>query len=429
VSLRSSILPFCAVLAACGAPAHVGPVRDLPERARALLASAPPVYAPEAAGAPPSADAQTLRGAFEGALSPEVRGQMRHDPALDLAATMFAETYSETERTPAHALSQWMVYESGSVALAPWFEVSFGGRARRHDLDDIAVESARKLEPSILPRAFGVARFTEGKLTSQAIVVATAPLDVQPFQKSYAPGAPLTLAVRPRDASTGFVFYADGDDGSVVEEPMAPRPDGTLFVSHAVPARPGRYFVEVRATEPVDKAPDPWNPTAHPLLLVPIYVGMPEPREPEDFIKNPAGAPADPAAWPAWIRAMYDAQRARWHKPPMLEDPRLTALAEARAAAVAPAHGEPAPERGLSRKMRAAGIPVRTYHWETSHFDAVADYVYMRLLSPARRKTIVHSDEPTFAVGIAPRPPDARGRVTYAVVEYTVFTGETGGQR
>jgi hypothetical protein len=416
-----TLLALSAGLAACGAQAHVGPVRELPERARAFLAGAPTIYAPETAGAPPNAEAEALRASFEGALSPAVRAEMRHDPALDLAASMFAETYSETGEIPAHALSQWMVYESGSVALSPWFEVSFGGRRRRREQDDIAGAAARKLEASIFPRAFGVARFTEGSVTSQAIVVATAPLDVQGFQKAYAPGGPLTLVVRPRDASTGFVFYADNEAGSIDEEPMVARPDGSFFISRAVPAHPGRYFVEIRATEPTDKAPDPMHPTAHTVLLVPIYVGVPEPREPDAFIRSPASAPADPAAWPAWMTAMYDAQRARWKKAPLISDARLTELAQARAVAIAPARGEPVPERNLLRRMRAAGIPARTYHWETSHFDAVADYVYMRLLSPARRKQIVHSDGTMFAVGIAPRPPDARGRVTYAVAEYTVF--------
>jgi hypothetical protein len=173
--------------------------------------------------------------------------------------------------------------------------------------------------------------------------------------------------------------------------------------------------------EPQAQVPTGELRATYTLLLVPIYVGVPEPREPEKFIRDPSAAPADPSAWPAWIMSMYDAQRARWKKAPLLTEARLTALAQARAAAIAAVPGEARPERGLRKKLEAAGLSVRELYWSTGSFDTLSDFMYGNLLSPARRKQVVLPDRAMHAVGIAPRLPDERGHVEYVLAEYTVI--------
>jgi hypothetical protein len=299
--------------------------------------------------------------------------------------------------------------------------VSGGGRQRPYVFDQFAARHAHKAEASILPRAYGVARLTEGKVTSQAIVVASAPLDVKSFSKTYAPGAPFSLEVRPRDAFTDLTLFVDNDAGTVDEERLLERPDGAFFVSRAVPSRPGRYFVEIQGTEPSAQVPTGEQRAAYTLLLVPLYVGVPEPSEPEKFIREPSAGQAAPAAWPVWVMGMYDAQRARFKKAPLVTDARLTAMAERRAAIVADAPGDSTPERGLRKKLEASGLSFRELHWKTTTFETVADFMYGHLLSPALRKRVVLPDQATHAVGIAPRLPDERGRVRYVVVEYTLI--------
>src|SRR5262249_5070193 len=134
-----------------------------------------------------------------------------------------------------------------------------------------------------------------------------------------------------------------------------------------------------RAPEPRRLTPSPDQRAQLTLLLVPIYVGVAEPEEPEEFIRNPASAPSDPSAWPAWIMAMYNAQRARWKRGPLLTDARLTALAEHRAKTVAGILTESVLEHDLRKTLEGAGIAVREHQWSTDHFDTVADFAYMQL--------------------------------------------------
>jgi hypothetical protein len=412
------VLTVVVCLVGCAVP-RGGLVRELPAPARALLADAPLMYAPAMAGPPATVETATLVAAFEGALPPEQRATMPRDPALDRAAAVLAESYTETYQNTTHALTQWVLQRSGSVALDASPNVSGGTRRRPDAFDEFAAVAAHRLGGSGFPRAFGVARLTEGNITSQAIVVANAPLAVKSFPKTYAPGGVLTLDVRPRAAFTDLVLYADNDAGTVDVQRMEPRPDGRFFVSRTVPSHPGRYFIEIRGTEPASM--NPRQRAADALLLVPIYVGVPEPSEPEAFIRNPPSTPTDPAAWPAWIIAMYDAQRARWRKPPLLANARLTALAKRRAMAVAGMLSGPSSERDFRKSLAATGLSVREHYWGTEHFDTLADFVYLHLLSPARRRYLVLSDHATHAIGIVPEPPDERGRVRYAVAEYTVL--------
>jgi hypothetical protein len=414
----ASLILVAGLAASCAGHPTVW-VRELSAPARALLADAPPFYAPEGPGAPPTAEAAALGAIFEGALHSEVRSAMRHDPALDRAAQVIAENYSESGESMAMALTQWVTYRTGSVGYAPIHNVGFSYRGRSRPLDGFATEFAGKLKASRFPRAYGVARFTEGKVVSQAIVLATEALEVKSFQKSYAPGAPLSLEIRPRDASTDFTFFADADGGAVVEERMQPRPDGTFFVSYPVPTQPGQYFIEVRATEPRALAPDPEHPSTGTLLLLPIYVGVPEPTEPEAFRKGPGAIPVDSSAWSAWIVAMYDAQRARLGKPPLLADARLTAFAQARAEEVARLPFDAPPEPDLPARLGAAGLPVaKRPSWSAGRFDSLSDFLWLRLLSPARRKQMVLSDQVMLGIGIAARPPNDHGLVQFDEAEY-----------
>jgi hypothetical protein len=408
-----------ALVPACS-PAVQGRIRELPASARARLSAAPAYYA-QGAGPAEGPETERLRRVFEGALAPEVRANMRHDPALDLAAQVIAEAHSEGKANLAEALIQWIHWRAGGTAIPSrtrhWWQRG-GDRAR--DLDAVAGEFARSFRPSPAVRAYGVARFSQGKLSWQAIVTAHAAIELKPFAKSYAPAAPLTLEIRPLDASKDFVLAADAEDGKVVEEKLAPRPDGSFFLSRPVPTKPGRYFVEIRARDPRGVAADGEHPWMRRRLWVPIYVGVPEPAEPDDFIRNPLPAPENAAEWPAWTMDFYDAARARAGKPPIERPAPLAQMAEQRAAEVA-AEEDTAPVQGLRAQLEAAGLKVKAYDQSHGSFDSVSDRAHMRLLMPSARKRLVLSDRLVLGIGIAPHQPDAEGRVRWWTdVEYTV---------
>ncbi len=244
---------------------------------------------------------------------------------------------------------------------------------------------------------------------------------MSPFQKTYAPGAPLTLRIRPLDASTDFVLYLDTGDGGVTSEPMAKRDDGAFFISRPVPSRPGRYFIEIRARSPEALAADPLHPWVRTLLWAPIYVGVPEPVVPDEALRTPAPSPADPLAWPAWIAGQYNAERAKQGNPLLIFDPRLVNLARARSAELAAVDGEVPPDQKLGQKLAAAGISAKRYAESSATVEVASDYVYMQLLRPSSRERLTLSKQLTLGIGVAARAAGKSGHESYEEVEYAVF--------
>jgi hypothetical protein len=404
------------IAGACGAGSPW--VRELPASSRASLANAPALYAPESTSVAQTDETRALRAVFEAAFPRELAGLLRNEPALDLVAAVAAEAYRDGYERPARSLMNWLFWRSGATSLYSHMSASHGRTIiHRAALDAYAAESARKAAGrGATPMTYGVARFTLGRVTSQVIVYGRAPLHVLPFQKTYSPGAPLTLKVRPMDHSTGFVFYAETDTREVVEEALERREDGSYFVSRAVPTRPGRYFIEVRARQPKNTVARGERPWRRPLLLVPIYVGVPEPQVPDDFITHPPPVPDNPSMWAAWIAGRYNAERQRAGKPPLEVDLKLTLMAEERSryAAVHDDEAPPTPEL-------AARLSERRHLESTATFDSVSDHVHLRLLEPSTRRTIVLTDRASIGIGVAPGIPDERGRVRYTAVEYLVF--------
>ncbi|MEP7127028.1 MAG: hypothetical protein ABJE95_39210 [Byssovorax sp.] len=406
-------------LAACTTSAG-GPVRELPADAREILARAPDVYAPSPGSM--SAESAHLRATFEGALAPEARSMIGHDPALDLVAAVIAQTFSDNQQLPTKALIQWLFWRCGATSLYSHTRPSwaFGGNQVQERMDGYAIASAHTTRP-LLPTSYGVARFTQGTKTSQAIVFGRASLDVGTFQKRYAPGAPLVLHIRPLDASTEFVLFTDTGDGGVTREPMQKHDDGSFFISRSAPSRPGRYFLEIRARGPRSLAADPGLPWERSLLWAPIYVGVPEPMVPDERLRVAAPTPADPLAWPAWIAGQYNAERGKLGNPPLTLDPRLTTMAQERSAALAAVDFEPPPDRQLAQKLTAAGFPVARHDESFAPVESPSDYVYMQMLRPSARKRLFLAERLLVGIGVAARAAEPSGRPSYDEVEYAVL--------
>lgn len=415
-----SSVALLALAAACSTGVK-GPVRELPTDARALLVKAPEMYAAPDPGSMPAESAH-LRATFEDALAPEVRSMVRHDPALDLAAAIVAETFGDEQEKPTRALTQWLFWKCGSTSLYSHTRTSwaFGGSQVQETLDNDAIKFARSTKP-IFPTSYGVARFTQGKKTSQAVVFGRAPLEVSTFQKSYAPAAPIALRIRPLDASTEFVLFLDNGEGEVTREPMQRRDDGSFFISRPVPSRPGRYFIEIRALGPQALAADPLYPWEHTLLWAPIYVGVPEPLLPDEALRNPPSSPADPLAWPGWIAFQYNAERARHGNPPLSLDPRLVTMARERSAAAVAVDHELPRDRQLRQKLTAAGFPPERYYESHVSVETASDYVYMQMLLPSARMRLALTKRLTLGIGIAAHPASSNGRTSYEEVEYALY--------
>ena len=422
MSLRRLVLAALFVapgFTACAAP-RVGPIHDVPQPSAALLAGAPGVYGPDAAKIAVTPSDARVRATFEGALAAAARPSLRHEPALDLVARVIADLESGEQQPPSQALVAWLFWRAGAVSLPARFEAMIAPGV--DDLDLQTTDYAGRLQASVYPESFGIARSSRGRAT-QVIVFGRHPLDVEPLAKTYAPGAPMALKVRPLDGFTELALAADDESGGVAGERFVAGADGAFTITRAVPSKPGRYFLEITGLDPRTAAQMPENPWRRTLFWAPVYVGVPEASAPDDFVRAPAPSPADTNAWSAKILEGYNEARARAGKKPIAADGRLTALASERSGVVARAGREPPPDVVLADKLAASGYPPHEYDEHAAVVDSVSDYVHLRLLVPSVRRRLLSAEALVVGLGLTPRspsvtgPPSAPGDVAVTLIE------------
>lgn len=412
--LLRRLVSLAAVVAACScswscAGPRLGPVREVTSHAASLLAGAPTVIGPDATKIPASPADDRVRATLEGAIPAAARASLRHEPALDLVARVAADIAGAEKQPPSAALLEWLFWRAGAVSRYAHIEVMVADGT--DDLDLQTADYAGRVQASVYPESFGVARSSRGR-AAQVIVFGRRLVDVDPMPKSYAPGAPITIKARPLDAFTELSLLADGEDGNVVEEKLAA--DGGAFtITRKAPTKPGRYFIELTGLDARTSASVPENPWRRTLFLAPIYVGVPESSAPDAFVMAPA-AVTDAAAWASKVTDGYNAARTKAGKQPIASDGRLSTLAQERAGVVARAGREPPPDVVLADKIAASGHPPHDYDVMEARVDSPEDYVALRLLVPSVRRRVLSADALLVGLGLAPRPatpsknPDAK---------------------
>src|SRR5277367_2863608 len=210
--------------AGCSTPL-VGPARDVSQKAHALLAAAPAVYGPDAAQVPAAAENARVRATFEGALLPPAKATLAHEAALDTVAAVIADMVADGQHAPSQALVEWLCWRAGAVSR--FSRVAVMTTAGIDDLDLQTSDAAAKVQASVYPEAYGIARSARGR-PAQAIVWARRLLAVDPLPKAYAPGAPVALKVKPLDAFTDLRLLADDESGGVADSAMTAAADGSF---------------------------------------------------------------------------------------------------------------------------------------------------------------------------------------------------------
>jgi hypothetical protein len=355
-----------------------------------------------------------VRATFENAVPAAARASLRHEPALDLVARVIADMQSAEQQPPSQALLEWLFWRAGAVSRPARVETMVAQGV--DDLDLQTTDHAGRLQASVYPESFGLARSSRGRPV-QVVVMGRHPLDVEALSKTYAPGAPITLKVRPLDTFNELALAADDEGGGVAGERLAAGADGAFTVTRKAPARPGRYFLEITGLDARTLSQMPENPWRRTLFWVPVYVGVPEATAPDDFIRLPAPSPPDPATWGAKIAEGYNEARAKAGKQPLALDGRLTTLARERSALVARAGREPPPDVVLADKLAASGYPPHDYDEHQAVIDSVSDYVHLRLLVPSVRRRLTSSESLVVGLGLTPREPNARGEAPVILIE------------
>jgi uncharacterized protein YkwD len=396
------------------------PARELPADVGSMLARSGPGYGATVAVAASTADAG-LRRSYEGLMPEVVRASMRGDPALDLVAQVLATIYLRTQRVPALALEEWLFWRCGATAIPAGFDIfAFYGDGPGPHLDQRLAEVARQQKVAPVPVSYGLVRVAFGEgITVQALVLARRPVEVPAFTKSFAPGQDFEIAVRPTVPYTDLTLYADAGGGAVSVAPMTAGSDQTYRAKVTLPSQPGRYFVQVAAMEPAAGAVDPEHPWRHSLLHLPVYVGVPEPNEPDEFIRRPVPNPPDQATWREFILRAYNAERARLGRAPLVLDPRAGAVAQQRSDEIASTPGDPRPDPRVAAALAAAGIPVNDVGDSLGYLEFVSEYVHMHLLSPVARHHLLSPATTLLGIGLSQRVGD-NGVRPWAVVQYAI---------
>ncbi len=271
---------------------------------------------------------EALRQRFEQRLTAQTLEHLRHNPRLDTVATVLGDTFLQSGQLPVAALTQWLSWKAGVLGEPRRTLVVSGGvRSKVFDRALEAWAAETRASPTA-PLAYGLVRFEDSGETVQALVLAADDVDLDPLPKVLEAGSTFTLSGRFRARPASATLYLDEDDARVREVPVT-RAETFSMVLQA-PQTKGRRFLELTVEAPTE-APGArgWRQTA---VLLPLYVGVPEPTEPDVSIKAPAPNPADPATWSGEVAARYNQRRLELRLPPLEQSDGLEKLTRAYAA-------------------------------------------------------------------------------------------------
>ncbi len=349
------------------------------------------------------------------------RATLKHDPALDLVAQVLAAIYLRTQQVPAVSLEQWLFWRCGATTIPAGFDIlAFEGDDSTPSLDQRLAQVAERQKASRVPLSYGLVRVAfSASFTVQALVLGRRPVEVPAFKKSFEPGQELVVAARPTLGYTDLTLFADAGGGDVRVVPMTAGDDQSHWAKVVLPSQPGRYFVEVVGVEPVEGAADPDHPWRNSLLLLPVYVGVPEPTEPDEFIRHPVPNPPDAAAWRDLILRGYNAERAHFGRGPLALDPRAISVAQEHSDEVARTPGDPRPDVHVYEELATAGLAANDVGYSLGHLEFVSEYVHARLLEPAARHRLLSPATTLLGLGLSRRPAEDLVR-PWTVVEYAI---------
>ncbi len=228
--------------------------------------------------------------------------KMIHDPALDAAARVLAEDHGHTQSLPGPLYIQELLWRCGSTSGYLYVHAgsSSGGAGGVAHLDSL-LAAVLETDKDLDGKAFGIHRTR----IAYVMIVAEAPVVLEPLPRTVAPGETVTLAGKLRTPSAlSLQLWGPGE----LEPRNVPvREDGTWEPQPLkAPAQPGRYMVELVADS---------NPATR-VLLVPLTVA---PAPVPDALDRPAPRTAEEVE--AEARRIVVRWRELAQRPPIAVDP------------------------------------------------------------------------------------------------------------
>ncbi|MEW5847889.1 MAG: hypothetical protein AB2A00_03705 [Myxococcota bacterium] len=366
---------------------------------------------------------------FEAALPAHARNRVRHHPYLDWVAQVTALTWDQEKRLPAQSMNAWLRWKFGIPAVGSSSSVRRVGAARaaylfQEELHRIAAE----LPDDGSALAFGVARVHETRdHYTQALVIVEEKTVLAPLAKEYQPGQTLHLQGRFTKQLHNVWLYLDQPDFKVLRRPIRPATDGSFALDVPLPTVPGRYLLEIDATE-VGSGGDGTADAERPQLLIPVYVGMAEPTVPDASILTPQHPPGSLRDWGDELLRAYNTARTRAGVPPLSLHPTVVAEAQQRAGETALATRSPIDPR-LDEKLRARGLKTATRRQSYATVEYLDEQIWEDLVEPGTRYHVLDPRLRWLGVGVSPKSERDVRLVRYLVSPLPDYTPEGERER
>lgn len=421
---RMSRFAATVVTLACFACSHRGTAAvtsDLPEQSRQVLRNSFPVYASAAhVQDPTAASPSEAMGDFRSSLPPALAERVRHHAALDWAALVCAQSWAQNGRAPGSALSQWLTWKVGVPGNGRCAVSHFGYKqAPRGDLAQKEARLATEARASFQKRAsdaaehldvrsrhaFGIVRSQASRWRwVQAIFLVEEVIELQPVAKSHLVNGVVTFGGRYAAAREEPVVVMDWGRDRITRAKVEVREDGSFSTNLVLPSVPGRYFVEFRSTERDSRS-------RRRDLLVPLYVGSPEPSEPDLPLADELRRHVDASEWTAAVLGRINAERSRTGAAPLRENPRLASQANRHAREVLEHNNEIDPR--LSTTLRAAGLDLYRLHQHVATKRDAQEFLFGLLVSPSTRAVLLAPAMSDFGLGMLTKGDNAVQFVLY----------------
>jgi hypothetical protein len=351
-----------------------------------------------------SISSENLVNSFLGALSKENHKKFRHDPRLDAVAHLYASAFGSEETVPSRSLVQWAMWKMGVPGSISDTDILWVMNYNPHEVLTVRLRKyAMNFQEKGERYKFGVARLetASGKWAQAAIVVEDM-ITVDQLPKIVEPGGKWVLRGKIHSEHRGAWLSMQLPQHNRLNLWLNANKNGQFLLELTMPKEPGRYMVELS----LDRNPA-YNDTA---MLVPIYVGVDEPTEPESHVLRPAKNPASFAGWQARVLNKYNSAREEAGLTPLVGDELLTAFAQKQAEKFARDLYKPWSPIGLT--LHRQGKTLRNYSGSFVITDNAEDMAQSAL---DRAGAFLDRSVTSFGLGVAALKDDKRGRV--AVVQ------------
>ncbi len=420
ISTRALPLLFALLWTGSGCGGSQKPLREIPEEALGAIAVEIDTYEGKGTAEQITGNTQKyekLAKAFRGALDKQSHPFVKHDPALDIIAMLQLHSFGGNEALAARSLARWMMWKLGvSGTYIGTFAWAGSGRTIKKQLTAAMRSSGRDFDAKGKHYSYGVARLKiGGNSYAQALVWVKKNVLLYDLPKHYAAGEEILVRGKILVPFEDPELFMDMDPREVFETDIDADEEGKFALKVNAPTTPGRHFIEILISDPEGedtREQDRYWQRA--ILMLPIYVDVPEPSAPDEMIRKPPENPPDERQWPSRFIELYNRERIDVGLPPLKLHPAATKLAREQAARHI-ADESTIDDSELKKILKKEGIVVDNALQARGYVQYVDERAWLHLLSPSHRQRIFNKNTTLFGIDFVNDEPYSYGYYEYLI--------------